>query len=875
MRFNYKNIAFLLLIWICNISPGHSPKTDLRLYSGDEYSGLFFRDTVKTPDNIFKNKDSVSVKDSSIVRDSSAVNNDSTAGNKFDDVVFSNSSDSITFSISQKKMNQYGKSELKYKKTELQSHTIFVDFNSKNLEAYGRPDTAKNSEKLIDTPIMSEDGEKYEGRYIKYNFDTKQGFISHAKNKMDVARYEGERIKKIDEGNYFIENGMFTTCESDTPHTHFTASRMKIVDKEAIVSEWIMMYIEGIPMPFALPFGVFPTKSGRRSGIIIPKIGYSLNNGHGFNEFGYYFALSDYYDLRLTADYYTRGGFALKSNVNYKLKYNFAGSIQAGYTYTKSQNSSSTSKNWMLRINHSQTIDPTLQVNANVSFMTNGYYQSTTIDPRQYLSSDIFSSATISKTWENASLNLGYSRSQKLNIDEYSETLPSVYFRHNTIYPFQTKSTKPSDQKWYEMIALDYSGELKNDRFKDTLKLTENFGVQHRVSVRATPRLGYFNLSPGLNYSEKWYNTRLVKTEIPVYTINNNTGKTDTTYRVNEEIKKEFAMVREFDFSVSTSTKLYGTLTLNALGVEAFRHTISPSVSYSVRPDFSTDKWGYFDYYPDHTGKKVKYGKYEKGIYGGPSQYSSQSFNFSLSNLWEMKLQKAPEDTTDQQQKITLMNMNASMSYNPDSKQWSDISMNFNTQISQKLNLSGSSTLTIYDDVQKTKKISDVGNGFIRMESFSLQFSTSFSGENNNSKTNKDDTENKQSFYTPSSHYLVDQYNNIFKPVDFSIPWNVSMSSNFYWNRGQDANFNVSVNGDLSLTEKWKISFSTSYNTREKQLIAPSLGIHRDLHCWSLDLTWVPTGYTRGYYFILQMKAPEFKDIKFEKQSDFYQGLRR
>ena len=149
-----------------------------------------------------------------------------------DAVVNASASDSLIFDVNSKKMYIYGTGDLQYKDTDLKGGKILVNYETSDLEAFGIADTADTAKtKLKQTPVLKEGTEQYEGSRLRYNFKTQRGFISMAKNQEQNSRYEGDKVNKVDKNTYFIEDGMFTTCDSDTPDTYFTASEMKVIQK--------------------------------------------------------------------------------------------------------------------------------------------------------------------------------------------------------------------------------------------------------------------------------------------------------------------------------------------------------------------------------------------------------------------------------------------------------------------------------------------------------------------------------------------------------------------------------------------------------------------------------------------------------------------
>ena len=807
-----------------------------------------------------------------------------------DAIVLASAQDSLVYNVKNKKMFLFNKAELKYKTTDLKSGKIFVDYDRNELEAFGIEDTSDTAKvKLKQTPVLAEGADIYEGSRIKYNFRTQQGFISLAKNREEASRYEGEKVKKVDKNTYFIENGMFTTCEEENPHTHFTASEMKVIQRDKIIAKWIFMHIGGVPFPIPLPFAVIPNESGRRSGIIIPTYGQEFRRGQYFRNFGYFFALSDYFDLALTGDYFTKGGYGLRSRLRYAKRYDFSGSFNAGYsriTLNEEGDPDRTEEtDWNFSLFHNQQIDPTSRLDVNLQFQSKDFFRNNSISYNDLLTQDIISNATYSKRWEESgnSLSINYSRTQNLSNGNVYESLPNIYFSNNIAYPFKRESSESiTDQKWYEMIALTYSGQLRNERRKTEGNLRIRGGVQHNLSVSASPKFGYFNVSPNISYQERWYNKR-IKTVNQPYDFTDSAGKVTRRDSLITTDEKGLFFVRTFDMSVTASTKLYGIMQPNILGIQAFRHTLMPSISYNYKPDFGSDSWGYYDSYTKINGQIERYDKYGSEVFGGASRGESQSLTFSLGNVFEMKTMVDPNDTTKNSDanKIQLLNVNASVGYNfaADSLKLSDLSLDFRTQIGQSLNLSSNSTFTFYDYVgtQRINRfLASAGKGLLRLSSFSFSVSTNLIGkarEERRSTPRK--TESDYDAFQKKDYISV--YDENGSP-DLSIPWNLNLSYNYNLSKFSPSEVttysNLSADLGFSITKNWKFSVRGSYDFDRKEVIAPQITIYRDLHCWEMNFTWNPIGTYRGFMFEIRMKAPELQDIKVSKSRGLYSGRR-
>ena len=830
------------------------------------------------------NQDSTKAVDSLLTAfPDSLVTKDTTAAHEtydVDTVIYASATDSLFFFINQKKMDLYGKGNLRYKGTDLKSADISVNFANSNVHAEGVPsDTLPG--KYDDTPVLTEDGEVYDGFKMTYNFKTSRGLISSAGTKMEGAYYNGEKVKKVDKNTYFIKDGTYTTCNAKPPHYYFYANEMKVIQKKELVAKWIWLYFGGVPFPVPLPFAVFPIQSGRRSGILVPSFGNDPKYGYYFSRFGYFWAINDYMDINLTADYYTRGSYSIKSRFRYAKRYDYSGSLSGGYSYfqtgEKTDPNRSERIDWNINWNHHQSFTPTLRLDANLEFMSGNYLTRNVQDLNLLLRKDIVSNATLFKSWDESgnSLSLSYSRRQTLQSGDISEVLPNLNFSMSQKYPFRSKN-HVGEMKWYDLVGYSYNGQFENQRNKSGGHLSIRGGIQHVLRINASPKVGHFNISPAINYNEKWYNKRIVENYAGKTVAGQDSIVTNDIHQIN--------MVRTFDFSLSSSTRFYGMFQPEALGIAAIRHTVMPSISYNYRPDFSKPLWGYYGSYTDGNGKVIKYDKFQREVYGGVSSGEQQSLAFNLGNKFEMKTMVDPTDTTSKAKKIELLNLNASMSYNfaADSLKFSNLNLNYRTQIGQWLSFSGASSFTPYDYSFNKEKINKFliseGKGLLRLQNFNVTLSTSLSGEKlkssqkDTSKTAEQETQ--YDFEQNQNNVYQGIYNN--KQADFSIPWNISLNYNYNLNKPTpaltDITSNISGSLDFNLTPKWKISFTGSYDLRAKQFAAPEIRISRDLHAWILNFRWNPIGLYRGYFLEIRVKAPQLQDLKITKRDQFYEG---
>lgn len=795
-----------------------------------------------------------------------------------DSTIFITAKDSLIFYVKDKKMKIYGEANLNYKLTEMKSANISIDFNKSEIEATGISiDTIPGN--LKGAPVLKEGEEVYEGSRMKYNYKTGQGLLSVVKTEQEGARYSGTKIKKVDKDTYFIEDGIYTTCDETCPHYYFSAAKMKVIQKDQLVAEWIFLNFGGVPFPIPLPFAVFPIESGRRSGILPPVFGSDAAFGTYFSRFGYFWAISDYMDLNMTADYYTRGSYKLDSRFRYAKRYSYSGNIEGSYgsfaTGEESDLDRTERTDWRIKWNHNQSITPTLRLDAKLEFLSGSNIQRNVDDFNEILRNEAISNATLFKQWDESgnSLSLSYSRSQNFENGNRSEVLPNLTFSLAQAYPFRKSG---SDKAWYETFGYNYSGQFQNNRNKTEGDLRIRGGIQHNIRASLSPKIGYFSISPSFNYNESWYNKRVNKGIIK----SASTGK-DTLF--TEDVK-EINFVRTFSLGVTASTKFYGMFTPNVLGISAIRHTVTPAVSYSYQPDFSTDFWGYYDSYKDSTGKDIKYNKFEREIFSRPTGREQQVINFSVGNIFEMKSTVDPTDTTAKETKTQLLNLNANIGYDfaADSLKFTDLRLSYRTQVGKFFSFSGGSSLTLYDYAPNVPRINKFliseGKGLFRLTNFFISLSLTLSGD----KISTPDSKSTASSLPQEDYFLGQSERGIYQGLyndedaDFSIPWDLTLNYNYNENRPTPLaitkNSNLSGSFNFNLTPKWKFSVTGSYDIERNEFAAPQVRISRDLHCWMMNFTWNPIGTYRGYRFEIRVKAPQLQDLKITKRDQFFEG---
>ncbi len=795
--------------------------------------------------------------------------------------------DSIVFDIENSKVFLFGAASVATEKMSLQAD--YIEFNMAENLVYASG-IADSLGKLIGKPHFVDGSDEFDANEITYNFDTKRGVIHGVYTEQNDGYLHSDVIKKQECGHIHIAGGKYTTCDLEHPHFYIALTKAKVIPDEKIISGPLYFVIEDIPLPLFVPFGYLPDYGTYHSGFLIPSYGEETRRGFYLRDGGYYFSFNDYFDLALKGEIYSKGAWGVNAQSRYNLRYRYNGNINFRYNkiieseegLEDYKNSNSYSLVW----SHTQDTkaNPNATFSASVNFETNDYERYNATNLNNYLQNTKSSSITYRKTFPGTPFSLSANiRANQSTADRNVDLQrPLMTFNMNRIFPFKFEGS--TGRKWYEKISISYSANFTNKiSTKDTLLFTSSSmaqfknGLQHNVPISANYKIfKYINVGPTFNYSARFYSNSIKKSWSNNYYYDLN-GNLQTTGREVVDTISGLSHVYDFGFSLPLSTKLFGMYypLIFKDKIEAIRHVASPSISYNYRPDFGEEQWGYYDSYTKITDTdtvETIYSYYDNGIYGTAPRGKSGSINFSLSNTLEMKV-RSDKDTTDEGfKKIQLLesfSLNTSYNIAADSLNWSNLSVSARTRLFEMININLSSSFDPYAVDTNGTRINtfekDRSGKIFRMKSLTATIGFSL---------NSEVFAGVKNYELPpiDGYYFIDY-------VDFKIPWNVSVNYSYgltktFDKKNQDFESTIrqSANrsGNLSLTEKWKISFRTNYDFEEKKVNATQFSLHRDLHCWEMSMSVIPFGRLQSYNFMINIKAAAFKDIQYKKNKSWY-----
>lgn len=803
----------------------------------------------------------------------------------------------------------YGDATIKY--TDITLKADFIRFNMQSREVYakGMPDSTGA---IAGKPVFTQGSETFESNEITYNFNSKKALIKGVITEQEGGYLHSELTKKQSDGSIDMMGGKYTTCDAEHPHFYLALTKAKVIPNDKIVSGPAYLVVEDIPLPLILPFGFFPNQKTQASGILIPEYGEEKNRGYFLKNGGYYFALSDYFDLAVTADIFSNGTWGVGIRSNYNVRYRFSGGVNLRYyknvsgdldlgTYSRSQDFS-------FRWNHRQDAksNPTSSFSAQVNLSSSSYDRNHSYETENFLTNTKQSSISYTKRWAGTPLNFSGSLSHSQNSANKTMNLnfPKLAFNVGRITPFRNLSDSPED-KWYKNIEISYSANLDNRiNTYDSLLFTPAVfddmknGFKHEIPLTANFKpFNNFNISPRIQYKGVAYTEKIKRTWDENY-IDPETGLTTPSMRVDTIKGFQYAHAYLPSIGMSLNPKIYGMFQFKnpEARILAIRHVMSPSIGFNFTPDMTKWSPNYYDtVQTDTAGHTRVYSYFENGIYGTPSLNGKfGSVNFTLNNNIEMKL-RSGSDTTSEVKKIKLLdNLRFGTSYNifADSLNLAPLSMTGYTSLFNgkfKINFSGLFDPYAIDDNGRKYNEFLVGRSAkpFRLTRFNvgLDFSLkskqeSSTGSGGSSRMSGRDMNMGQDLMsegdqTEEKQEIIEQTMSTMYPgyVDFNIPWNLSIRYNFNYSKpGLDSRVTqtLNFNGDIKLTPKWRIGVTSGWDFEEKSLSYTSMNIYRDLHCWEMRLSWIPIGYHQSYSFSINAKASILKDLKYKRQKSWY-----
>lgn len=838
--------------------------------------------------------------------------------------------DSITFDYTNSRAHLFGGSQVNYQNLQLTADDISLSLDSSLVHASGRPDSTGA---IQGKPLFKQGEDEYEPDRISYNFKTRKAFISNVYTQEGEGFMQSREGKRDSSGVMYVQNGKYTTCDAEHPHFYVSLTRAKMHPGKNVIFGPAYLVVEDVPLPLAIPYGFFPFSSSYKSGFIMPTYGDETTRGFYLRDGGYYFAINDKVDLKVLGEFYTKGSWGLSAQTNYKKRYRFGGNFYFSYQNTKEGEKNmpdySVSKSFKLTWSHRQDAkaNPTQTFSASVNFATSSYERNnltSMYNPESYTQSTRTSSVSYSKSFSKVGLTLSgtFNLSQNMRDSSISVTLPTLSISQSRFNPFKRKKAA-GKERWYEKIAMSYTGTLANSintkedkLFHSSLVKDWRNGMRHQVPISASfSVLNYINVTPSFTFTDRMYTHKVMQ------------GWDTERQDVQRDTVYGFYNVYNYNMSISANTKLYGMYRpmpwFGGKKIAAIRHVFTPTVSFSYAPDFSQSRFGFYDSYvkTDANGNvsTVRYSPFSGMMYGTVGQGMTGSVTMDVANNIEMKV-RTDKDSTGYRKISLIDELGGSLSYNMAAKRrpWSDLNLRARIKLTKKYTYSMNAVFATYAYEKDENGRVYVGDHtewsrgrFGRFQGTAQNISYPISnetfrklfGKKHRTTTSDDelDEELDEEEETDPTMQNVDPDRKKGKTganqesngdvdedgyLKFSLPWSINIGYGITIRENTQGRFNdkrmrypyklshtLNLSGNIRISEGWNINFSSGYDFNMHKLSMTTASLSRDLHCFQMSCSMVISPYT-SYNFTFACKAGTLADaLKWKKQSSYSSNI--
>ncbi|MGA0896739.1 MAG: putative LPS assembly protein LptD [Flavobacteriaceae bacterium] len=808
--------------------------------------------------------------------------------------------DCVRINRKENKLILYNEAELYYQDIELRAGIIILDYEKNEVNA-GRIEL---DSVLVQYPYFKQANNEVNPDSIRFNFDTQKALIWNSKSGQNGMDIFAALTKKENDSVYYIKDARVSTAgkllgsEEEGIDYYFKVRRGKIIPGGKIITSFTNMFIADVPTPVGLPFAYFPSSQTKESGFIIPSIGESNLRGYYIQNGGYYFALSDYFDLSLIADYYTNGSYGFRGDSQYNVRYKYRGNFSFRYEnlINESRGLPEYSKSTVFNVRWSHSKDPKSSPNstfsASVNFGSSDYYRQSInqLNSPNFLNNNLSSSISYSKSfpeYPRVNISLTTAMSQNSQSKAVNLTLPTFQATMERIFPFAPKVGVKKG--FFQNINFQYSGRAENRVIttEDALFGPNMFdnaktGMKHSIPLSTNFKLlKYLSLSTSANYEEVWtQNTVRFSNFTPEAGV------------VKDTISK-IGTFRQYNLSASLGTTIYGTFNFGEdKKIQSIRHTLRPSISYSNRPSFEQ----YYDtYIIDAEGNTAEYTRYQNSLFGVPTRNLANNMSISLGNNFEAKVRDKDSTAKGPKKVVLLNNLNIATSHNfaADSLRWSPVRMGTGfSLLKNKMSINVGATLDPYTLNENKVRINTYhianGGGLLRLTSANVNLNYSFSssqleGSNVDNELNRRESTSSggrdDDLFGRAEDFSDRRMNSeqnepapTYPSYATKIPWDLKLAYSLTYNnsRGQRdfTNNSLMFSGNVDLTPKWKVGVSSGYDFKGEGFTYTQLRFDRDLNSWRLNFSWVPFSDRASWNFFIGIKSGLLSDIKYEKQSE-------
>lgn len=797
--------------------------------------------------------------------------------NSLEEIINYSARDSLFTDVKKKQIHLYGDAKVSSASMNMAAGYILIDLGKNEVTASYAYDKDSNK---VELPHFKDETQEVTASLIRYNTETKKGYIEEMMLKQDETYLFMGVAKRQPNEDIHFRNGRFTTCDLPEPHYHFQLSRAVFIPEERIVTGPMNLWVKGVPTPLGLPFSFIPQQKQRKHGLLFPEIIPFSAYGLGLQNLGYFIPINDYLQTSVYANIYSRGSWGLRNLLDYAKRYAFMGSLDVGFQqfrlgFPSNDAQNKVSINWVHQ--KEQRSNPYWAFNSNVNFISDNQSKNN-LDPLnpQYFNNSFNSDINLNRFFPGKPISMGLKLSVRQNSITENISLNAPVFNLNVtrFFPFKkVVKGRGSIAQLISRIGMSYGLEGQNrSTFRDTLlsqgyykEISSQFfnGFYQQAVVQTSG--GFFKnaikINPSITYANKLNFQQVNKVYDPV----SNGTITDTL--------RKGGMLHELTMNMQLSTMIYAYYAFIGKRKPLLRHIITPNIGFRYSPQLNslvTANVG-------SNQQEVTYSPFERSLYTGSAASTSGQITYGINNTFELKRKSDKDTVTGYKKNFIVDQLSITGNYDlaKDSMNLSDVQVSMRINPVKWFNFVASSNFSPYAwDPSTGKTLSSYALSSMktlgRFMNSNFTSTITLTSEEGRKKMQKNKAAVQENWNADFNYFALHPE----QIIDFTIPWKLNFSHVY----GIRYNTNITatdptkldqvqtlvIGGDASFTKRWNISANVNLDLERITITNSRITLSRNMHCWNLSFFWTPIGGNKSFLLSIRNTSSIFKDAKIE-----------
>jgi len=498
--------------------------------------------------------------------------------------------------------------------------------------------------------VMTKDQNVLRGTRVTFDVATGRGELEHGaltSTSQGNFTFTGEKIIRVDETHMILNKTELTTCDLPNPSWKLAAEKLQVNLLGYAIGRNITFYIKDIPVLY-LPWIAFPVVKERRSGLLIPRPGWSNTRGAEL-DIPIYWVIAPNQDMLFDLDILTKRGVGIGSEYRYARKRGSEG-FAGGYLIYDLKDD-----HWrgQLTQGHKEIFSPDMNLRTSVNQTSDRNFLADFGERSgEYNRQSNDTTLNFLKTWQTYALTLDLRNSQDYYAIDNSHTLQTL--------PEITLAA---------VRQRIFATPLYFDLDAGAANLYQGSGPSGQ-RLRAFPRL---TLVPTL--SESINASAFAGLHLRAYSSHD--IPPDSGIRATDG-----DMVPEAGARVSTS--LSRVYTINGEHLQKLRHELVPEVTYAYTPNRDQTRHPFYDY-GDRLNWQSMVTYSLTSLLGGKYQTGETT---EYRDLMRLKLSQSYTFEGTRRDLLTMVDAN---------RPWSDLILESNTRLHPLLKFTLDARYNVYD----------------------------------------------------------------------------------------------------------------------------------------------------------------------------------